>query len=69
MTDALGLVHIPDHQAGTPTYTIKLSNGAEFNVKVSAQLNAANSDHLLGNQEFRAIDGPQSRHSDYPWAT
>lgn len=69
MTHAQGLVHIPDHQAGTPAYTIKLSNGAEFNVKVNAQLDAANPDHRLGNQGFRAIDGPQSRHSDYPSAT
>jgi len=69
VTDEHGLVQIPDHKAGTPGYTIKLSSGAEFNTKVTPQLNAANPDHRLGNAGFRAIDGPESRDSDYPSTT
>jgi hypothetical protein len=59
-------VEIKDHKAGTPAYTIRLSNGGEFVAKVSAKLNLANLDHRLGNAGFRGAAGAESRSRDYP---
>jgi type VI secretion system secreted protein VgrG len=39
VTDEFGRVVVKDHQPGTPAYTVKLSNGSQFDMKVQDALN------------------------------
>ncbi|WP_371884773.1 type VI secretion system Vgr family protein [Caballeronia sp. S22] len=40
VTDEFGRVIVPDHQPGTSTYRVKLSNGGQFDLNVKDALNA-----------------------------
>ncbi|MGJ7609944.1 MULTISPECIES: type VI secretion system Vgr family protein [unclassified Variovorax] len=52
VTDAHGQVLIEDHQEGTGSYKVKLTNGNEFELLVTAQLKG--SDQRLAAQGYRA---------------
>ncbi|MFM9926199.1 type VI secretion system tip protein TssI/VgrG [Variovorax sp. H27-G14] len=64
VTDAQGQVLIEDHRSSTGVYKIKLTNGNEFELPVTAQLRGI--DQKLAAQGFRAAqDAPQDRHQHY----
>jgi type VI secretion system secreted protein VgrG len=52
VTDARGQVLIEDHREGTGSYTVKLSNGNEFELPVAAQLDST--DQKLAARGYRA---------------
>lgn len=64
-----GRIVIKDHQPGTPAYTIKLTNGAEFNLEVSKRLDPASKEQQLSNEGFRGPSGAEGRSNDYPSIT
>ncbi|WP_353627705.1 type VI secretion system Vgr family protein [Ralstonia pseudosolanacearum] len=60
VTDEHGQLIIPDHQKGTPSYTVKLHNGHEIELPVKEELEAH--DDQLAAQGWRAAQGdPQDR--------
>jgi type VI secretion system secreted protein VgrG len=60
VTDAQGRVFIADHKPGTGAYKVKLSNGNEFELPVTARLEGA--DQQLGAKGYRAAQGdPKDR--------
>lgn len=69
VTDANGRVPIKDHEPGTSAYTVRLTNGAEFQIKVSPTLDPRSAEQRLSNAGFRGAAGPASRADDYPSAT
>jgi type VI secretion system secreted protein VgrG len=68
VTDANGRVPIKDHVPGTPTYKVRLTNGAEFQLKVSPTLDPRSAEKRLSNAGFRGASAA-SRADDYPSAT
>lgn len=67
VTDEWGRVIVKDHQPGTRAYTVKLSNGAAYDLKVTDRLKPDDL-HQRSNKGFRGAIGPHSRESDYPQA-
>jgi len=64
VTDALGQVLIEDHQEGTGSYKVKLTNGNEFELPVTAQLKSA--DQKLAARGYRAAqDDLKDRRQHY----
>ena len=55
VTDAQGRVLIADHQPGTSAYKVKLSNGNEFELPVTARLQGT--DQQLSAKGYRAAQG------------
>jgi type VI secretion system secreted protein VgrG len=64
VTDAHGQVLIDDHQEGTGSYKVKLTNGNEFDLPVTSQLKSA--DQKLAAQGYRAArDDLKDRQQHY----
>ncbi|WP_198087454.1 type VI secretion system Vgr family protein [Variovorax sp. E3] len=64
VTDAHGQVLIEEHQPGTSAYKVKLTNGNEFELPITAKLQSA--DQKLSARGFRAAqDAPKDRQQHY----
>ncbi len=62
LTDEFGRI-IVEHEAGTPSYTVKLPSGEEIALRASAKLTAEDETH--SNKGLRALeDTPESRKHD-----
>jgi type VI secretion system secreted protein VgrG len=64
VVDELGQIVVKDHKDGTPTYQVRLANGAVLDVDVSQQLDDS-AEHRLSNRGFRATQDTQRRDEDY----
>ncbi|MNL50551.1 hypothetical protein D3C87_1735790 [compost metagenome] len=64
VTDAQGRVVIKDHQSGTTSYMVRLTNGHEFELPVKAQLKTTD-DKLAASGYRAAQDEAQDRLQHY----
>ncbi|MDM0011040.1 type VI secretion system tip protein TssI/VgrG [Variovorax sp. J22P168] len=64
ITDEHGQILVKDHQGGTASYEVRLTNGARFDLRVHDRLTDS-AEHRLANKGFRANKGSRSRHQDY----